>query len=106
MRPAPSTLALAGSLQLAHLATAASSAGCAADQGKVKTEDTTSVDLDDRNYLLYLPKNYEPTEPAPLILSYHGGGRDAQRQQALDRFNSTHFNKDYIVAYPNSVSVS
>lgn len=71
----------------------------------MKTDSMSSVDLGDRDYLLYIPTRYEPTVPAPLILSYHGGSRDADHQAALDRLNSTFFNKNYLVAYPNSVNV-
>lgn len=88
---------------------AAPSPGCAnatIDASKVDTDSMSTVDLGDREYLFYVPTNYEPTVPAPLILSYHGGSRDAVRQAALDQFNSSFFNTNYLVAYPNSVDVS
>ncbi|KAJ4395873.1 hypothetical protein N0V93_000087 [Gnomoniopsis smithogilvyi] len=83
----------------------APSAGCAnaTDESDVKTDSMSNVDLGNREYLLYIPTQYKPTVPAPLILSYHGGSRDADHQAALDQFNSTFFNKNYLVAYPNSV---
>lgn len=87
-----------------HVA-AASSAGCA--QAKtVKVGQTTNVTLDGRWYLLYFPVQYKPTSPAPLILSYHGGNRNASEQQSLDLLSTPFFNEDYIVVYPNGIDVS
>lgn len=91
-----------------YMVVSAASPGCAnaTDASDVKTDSMSNVDLGNREYLLYVPTKYKPTVPAPLILSYHGGSRDAAHQAALDQFNSTFFNKDYLVAYPNSVDVS
>lgn len=96
----------------ARIVAAVPSPGCtnATEQSQADTDSTTNVKLETsdgtRNYLLYIPKNYEATTPAPLILSYHGGSRDAEHQEQLDQFNSTFFNKKYMVIYPNSVDVS
>lgn len=84
----------------------APSAGCANATADVKQDSMSKVDLGNREYLLYVPSSYKPTVPAPLILSYHGGSRDAQHQAALDQFNLTFFNKNFLVAYPDSVDVS
>ena len=54
-----------------------------------------------RSYLLFIPTSYvSRTSPAPLILSYHGGNRNASQQAALDLLTSTFFNTEYVVAYP------
>lgn len=84
---------------------AVSSAGCERTQS-VQVGQTTNVTLNDRWYLLYFPENYEPTNPAPMILSYHGGNRNASEQQALDLLSTPFFNEDYIVVYPNGIDVS
>lgn len=96
------------SLGQLYIVSAAPSAGCAnaTDAADIKLDSMSKVDLGNREYLFYVPSTYKPTVPAPLILSYHGGSRDAQHQAALDQFNSTFFNKDYLVAYPDSVDVS
>lgn len=96
------------SLGQMHTVASAPSAGCAnaTDAADVKVDSMSKIDLGNREYLIYVPSSYKPTVPAPLILSYHGGSRDAQHQAALDQFNSTFFNKDYLVAYPDSVDVS
>ena len=85
---------------------AAPSPGCSSD-GDFVPGSTVNVTVGkDRYYLLYIPVNYDPEEPAPLILSFHGGSRIAEEQLRLDNLTSTTFNKDYIVAYPNGVDVS
>ena len=60
-----------------------------------------------RSYLLFVPSSYvSRTSPAPLILSYHGGNRNASQQAALDLLTSPFFNKEYVVAYPQGINVS
>lgn len=87
-----------------HVA-AASSAGCTRNQ-TVKVGQTTNVTSDGRWYLLYFPEQYNPTSPAPLVLSYHGGNRNASEQQSLDLLSTPFFNEGYIVVYPNGIDVS
>lgn len=84
---------------------AVSSAGCEGAQ-TIQVSQTINVTLDDRWYLLYFPVEYEPTSPAPVILSYHGGNRNASQQQTLDLLSTPFFNEDYIVVYPNGIDVS
>lgn len=88
-----------------HVAAAAASAGCARTQS-VKVGQTTNVTIDGRWYLLYIPEQYKATSPAPLILSYHGGNRNASEQQSLDLLSTPFFNEEYIVVYPNGIDVS
>lgn len=106
---ASSLRCLAAAALLGQLVAAGRSSGCDSQNAtKVSTSDkdkTTSVNIGDRNYLLYVPIRYNSEEPAPLILSFHGAARDAEHQERLDQFNTTFFNKDYLVAYPNSVHV-
>lgn len=90
-------------IDLADVAVAAS-AGCSTDSAP-RIDTTVNINIGDRRYLLYLPVNYEPNKPAPLILSYHGGTRTAESQQALDLLTTTYFNRDYIVVYPNGIGV-
>ena len=60
-----------------------------------------------RSYLLFVPKSYvSRASPAPLILSYHGGDRNASQQAALDLLTSPFFNTEYVVAYPQGIHVS
>lgn len=80
------------------------SPGCSTDHAP-QLDTTVNINIGDRRYLLYLPVNYEPNKPAPLVLSYHGGTRTAESQQALDLLTTTYFNQDYIVVYPNGIGV-
>ncbi|KUI64826.1 Feruloyl esterase B [Cytospora mali] len=82
---------------------AKSSAGCQSFH-EVEVKKTYNVTLAERQYLLWFPGNYEPTEPAPLILSYHGGSRTAEEQYQLDLLTTTYFNTDYIVVYPSGIN--
>lgn len=105
---------LTGSGDMANAAPAASvdatdvavkaSPGCTIDHS-VSIDTTLNVTLGDRRYLLYFPINYKPDKPAPLVLSYHGGTRTAETQQALDLLSTTYFNQDYIIVYPNGIGV-
>lgn len=79
------------------------SSGCTADRS-VSLDTTVNVRLGNRRYLLYFPINYKPDTPAPLVLSYHGGTRTAEAQQALDLLSTTFFNQDHIVVYPNGIN--
>lgn len=84
----------------------ASSSGCGLVQS-VQVGQTTNVTLpDNRWYLLYFPEKYDPSTPAPLILSYHGGDRNASEQQKLDMLATPFFNEEYVVVYPNGIDVS
>ncbi|CAN8097211.1 unnamed protein product [Discula destructiva] len=76
------------------------SPGCTTNN-PVALDSTLNITLGDRRYLVYFPVNYEPDTPAPLVLSYHGGTRTAETQQALDLLSTTYFNEDYITVYPN-----
>lgn len=80
------------------------SPGCTTNN-PVALDTTLNVTLGSRRYLLYIPVNYQPDTPAPVVLSYHGGTRTAEFQLALDRLTSTDFNQDYIVVYPNGIAV-
>ena len=33
-----------------------------------------------RSYRLYVPKNYEPDSPTPLVINFHGTGSNAEQQ--------------------------
>lgn len=56
----------------------------------------------DREYILYIPSNYEQNKPAPLYFSFHGASKDMTEQEGLSQFSNPEFNKDGIALYPNS----
>ncbi|POS72377.1 hypothetical protein DHEL01_v209228 [Diaporthe helianthi] len=103
MRFIISITALLGASLLGQHAAARPSEGCETDH-VVKVEQTFNVQVGDRRYLLWFPANYQPSTPAPVVLSYHGGTRIAEEQQRLDLLSTAYFNQDYIVVYPNGVN--
>jgi poly(3-hydroxybutyrate) depolymerase len=60
----------------------------------------------DRHYLLHVPETYNGKKSVPLILSFHGLGKDAKYQQKLTGFSKTSFNPNAITVYPQGVIVS
>lgn len=100
----PRTQAHAPALLSDAVVESKASAGCSSPQN-VSIATTTVVALGNRTYRLYFPVNYKFDEPAPVVLSYHGGTRTALRQEQLDLLTTTYFNRDYIVVYPESINV-
>lgn len=63
-----------------------------------------SGDLD-RSYLINIPPRYYSGKAAPVILSYHGGTRNATEQLQLDQFTNPEFNDFAITVYPQGINV-
>jgi len=53
-----------------------------------------------REYLLYVPKSYDPTRPTPLVISMHGGYGWPVMQRDLSKWNRLAESGGFIVAYP------
>lgn len=52
--------------------------GCAAGQSLPPVSfQELEVDGQLRRYQLYLPPNYDPTQPTPVVVSFHGSGSNA-----------------------------
>ncbi|KAK4034929.1 Feruloyl esterase B [Parachaetomium inaequale] len=81
-------------------------AACTPDTSGITTGKLMNETLSSgRSYLLFVPSSYSTrSSPAPLILSYHGGNRNASQQAALDLLTSTFFNVEYVVAYPQGIN--
>jgi len=58
-----------------------------------------------RSYLVSIPPTYNEYIPTPLIISYHGGSRNASSQLQLDELTSPEFNTVSMVVYPQGVNV-
>ncbi len=56
-----------------------------------------------REYLLYVPKTYDRTRPAPLVISMHGAGLWGASQRDISRWNELADAKGFIVVYPSGV---
>jgi poly(3-hydroxybutyrate) depolymerase len=104
---------LAFPILLATTAQAASSTGC----GQLLSKDLTkgqkgnsnsltfnTSDGTERSYLLHIPDGYDVNTPTGLIWSYHGRGKNAERQEEITKFSSSESTPNYIVVYPQGTS--
>lgn len=64
-------------------------AGCAENPNK-----------DGRTYKIYLPKNYDPVVPTPLMFVFHGASGSAQRMVNMTNMNNVADANRFIVVYP------
>ena len=53
-----------------------------------------------RDYLLYVPKSYQPTVPTALIISMHGFAEWPAHQAEISRWNDLADQNGFIVVYP------
>lgn len=58
-----------------------------------------------RKYRIHVPKSYDNTVPVPLILSFHGRGKDMKFQEKLSQFSNASYGFEGIAVYPEGVSV-
>jgi polyhydroxybutyrate depolymerase len=58
------------------------SPGCGTAAPLGDSIETLVTEQGDRAYRLHVPASYEPGEPAPLVLNFHGYGRTATEQEA------------------------
>ena len=57
-----------------------------------------------RDYRLHLPSSYHPNTPAPLVISYHGHGKDMVEQEILSQFSNDAINSYSMIAvYPQGL---
>src|SRR6266542_4422821 len=56
-----------------------------------------------REYLLYVPRSYDPTKPTPLVISMHGAGGWPVQQMDLSEWNRLAESQGFIVVYPSGV---
>jgi len=56
-----------------------------------------------REYLLYVPRSYDPTKPAPLVISLHGAGCWPVLQRNFSGWNRLADREGFIVVYPAGV---
>jgi poly(3-hydroxybutyrate) depolymerase len=68
------------------------------------TLDTTSKPSP-RNYRLHAPESYKSDVPVPLILSFHGRGKDMEEQEGLSQFSNASYGFEGISVYPEGVPV-
>jgi polyhydroxybutyrate depolymerase len=56
-----------------------------------------------REYLLYVPKNYDRSKPTPLVISMHGAGLWGAVQKETSRWNELADSVGFIVVYPSGL---
>jgi len=54
----------------------------------------------EREYLLYVPKSYDRTRPAPLVISMHGAGGWPVQQRDMSGWNRLADENGFLVVYP------
>jgi polyhydroxybutyrate depolymerase len=59
-----------------------------------------SVDGETRRYLLYVPKSYDPSKAAPLVISLHGYAEWPAHQRDVSGWNKLADRYGFIVVYP------
>ncbi len=53
-----------------------------------------------RKYKVYIPSDYNPTKPTPLVMVFHGGGGNMDRAPHYFGFNKLADQENFIVVYP------
>lgn len=53
-----------------------------------------------REYLLYVPRSYDPSHPTPLVISLHGAGGWPAQQMRVSEWNRLADRERFIVVYP------
>lgn len=84
--------------------------GCAsrtleAPSDQVRTAQIATAD-GTRDYSLYLPRDFDPQQPHPLLVALHGGwgtGAALARQSGLNRLADRY---GYVIAYPDGLKLS
>ncbi|WP_263170846.1 alpha/beta hydrolase family esterase [Streptomyces sp. SCSIO ZS0520] len=64
------------------------------------TRQTLSSGGHERSYLVHLPASYDPGEPQPVVLSFHGHGRTSEYQESLTDMSAL----DALVVYPQGLT--
>ena len=59
-----------------------------------------------REYLLYVPRSYDPTKPTPLVISMHGAAGWPVQQMELSEWNRLAESQGFIVVYPSGLETA
>jgi polyhydroxybutyrate depolymerase len=59
---------------------------------------------DEREYLLHVPRSYDPARPTPLVISLHGGALWPAAQRDISRWNDRAERHGFIVVYPSGIN--
>ncbi|MDA2913918.1 hypothetical protein MYX77_08180 [Acidobacteriia bacterium AH_259_A11_L15] len=70
-----------------------------------KTNGTIVSSGQTRQYLLYVPKTYDPSKATPLVISMHAAPMWPAAQMEISRWNELADEHGFIVAYPSGTDV-
>lgn len=65
-----------------------------------ETKEKVTVDDVDRNFLVRLPKGYDPQQHYPVVILLHGMNQDPEDMERLTRFNELADKDGIITVYP------
>ncbi len=76
---------------------------CSRNVPNTSADPTLALTHEDieRTYILHIPSSYDESKPTPLVLSFHGGGGNAENQRRVSGFNDLSDENGFIVVYPN-----
>lgn len=57
-----------------------------------------------RTYYLYIPKSYQKDYPLPLVLAFHGSGKQGKDMAAFTNLSHLAEQKGFIVVYPDGIN--
>ena len=66
-----------------------------------RTNGTLISSGEKRSYLLYVPESYDPSKPAPLVVTIHGFAQWPAHQMRTSRWNELADEYGFIVVYPS-----
>ncbi len=80
-----------------------SALACRREASSLAGETTRILTHDEieRSYILYIPPSLNSTQPASVVLAFHGGGSNAENAIRMTDFNSRADEEGFIVVYPN-----
>ena len=58
-----------------------------------------------RDYLLYIPKSYDPAKPTPLVITLHTSMSWASAAMAISQWNSVADENGFLVVYPEGTGL-
>jgi len=69
-----------------------------------RTNGTLASSGEEREYLLHVPKSYDPAKPVPLVISMHGAAGWPALQEETSRWNTLAESQGFLVVYPSGIS--
>src|SRR5689334_1269012 len=66
-------------------------------------DHTRTLDVNDRSrsYLVHIPPQYDANKPTPVVLSFHGGGSNAEQMVRFCGLNDKADQAGFVVVYPS-----